>query len=106
MSVQGTAQTEYASLSGKIHTMVIDKTLTISGACADAKATGEAIEKAVDSVKDNAAAYAIEKSLEAVGELASEVAETVAKDSVSGLVDEAIKNQGALTVDEVKAICK
>lgn len=45
MSIEGTANTEYASLSGKIRTFVVDKTLTVSGACADAKATGEAIEK-------------------------------------------------------------
>ena len=43
MSLEGAAQMEYASLSGKIHTLVIDKSLSISGAAADAKATGEAI---------------------------------------------------------------
>lgn len=43
MSLEGTAQTEYASLSGKIHTLVIDKTLSISGACADSKAVGDKI---------------------------------------------------------------
>ena len=47
MSIEGTANTEYASLSGKIRTFVVDKTLTISGACADAKATGDAIVAAV-----------------------------------------------------------
>lgn len=53
MSIEGTANTEYASLSGKIRTFVVDKTLTISGACADAKATGEAIEsKAGEAAKD------------------------------------------------------
>lgn len=45
MSIEGTANTEYASLSGKIRTFVIDKTLSISGACADAKATGDEIAK-------------------------------------------------------------
>ena len=45
MSVEGTMQGEYVSLSGKIHTLVIDKTLSVSGAAADAKATGEAIAK-------------------------------------------------------------
>ena len=44
MSIEGTANTEYASLSGKIRTFVIDKSLTISGACADAKAVGDAFE--------------------------------------------------------------
>ena len=51
MSLEGVAQMEYASLSGKIHTLVIDKSLSISGAAADAKATGDAIvavEKRLD----------------------------------------------------------
>lgn len=52
MSLDGVANTEYASLSGKIHTLVIDKTLTISGACADAKATGEAVAKLEDAFAD------------------------------------------------------
>lgn len=53
MSIEGTANTEYASLSGKIRTFVVDKSLTISGACADAKATGDAIEsKAGEAAKE------------------------------------------------------
>lgn len=48
MAIEGVANTEYASLTGKIRTFVVDKTLTISGACADAKATGEAIDSALD----------------------------------------------------------
>ena len=48
MSIEGTANTEYASLSGKIRTFVVDKTLTISGACADAKATGDKLDKLID----------------------------------------------------------
>lgn len=51
MSIEGTANTEYASLSGKIRTFVIDKSLTISGACADAKATGDAIDKLIDNAE-------------------------------------------------------
>ena len=94
MSMEGNAHTEYASLSGHIKTFVIDKTLSISGACADAKATGDAIENLTESAKDEAAKYAVEKSLEAVKELA----ETAADNSVKAQVV-------ALTVDEVKAIC-
>lgn len=45
--MNGNAITEYASLSGKIHTLVIDKTLKISGAAADAKAVSDAIDKAI-----------------------------------------------------------
>ena len=58
MSLDGTANMEYASLSGKIHTLVIDKSLTISGACADAKAAGdriEAMEEIVDDVQNTVA---------------------------------------------------
>ena len=105
MGINGTAHTEYASLSGKIHTFVVDKSLSISGACADAKATGEAIEYAVGTVKDGAAEYAIEKSLEAVGELAEEIARESAIGSVETLVNEAIANQGHLTAEEISAIC-
>ena len=48
MSIEGTANTEYASLSGKIRTFVVDKSLTVSGACADSKVTGDAINKLID----------------------------------------------------------
>lgn len=106
MSIEGTAQTEYASLSGKIHTFVVDKTLTISGACADAKATGEAIDDAVDSVKDLAAEHATEVALAAVRDLAEETARDAATDSVEELVNEAITNLGGLTDAEIAAICK
>ena len=105
MSIEGTAQTEYASLSGKIHTFVVDKTLSISGACADAKATGDSIESAVGAVKDEAAAYSIEKSLEAVSELASEVARNAAINSVEELVDEAVAEQMPISTDRIKEIC-
>lgn len=46
MELEGNINVEYASLTGKIRTFVVDKTLSISGACADAKATGEAIRGA------------------------------------------------------------
>ena len=106
MSIEGTAKTEYASLSGKIHTFVVDKTLSISGACADAKSTGEAIENAVDSVKDVAAEYATEEALKAVGELAEEVARESAMSSVQTLVAEEVSKQSTMTVEEVRVICK
>lgn len=48
MSIEGTANTEYASLSGKIRTFVVDKSLSVSGACADAKATGDKIDRLLD----------------------------------------------------------
>lgn len=51
MSIEGTANTEYASLSGKIRTFVIDKSLTISGACADAKATGDRLNSLIDDAE-------------------------------------------------------
>lgn len=105
MSIEGTAKTEYASLSGKIHTFVVDKTLSISGACADAKSTGEAIEEAVDSVKDVAAEYATEEALKAVGELAEETARNAAIGSVETLVAEEVAKQATMTVEEVRAIC-
>lgn len=106
MSIEGTAKTEYASLSGKIHTFVVDKTLSISGACADAKSTGDAIENAVDSVKDVAAEYATEEALKAVGELAEETAREAAIGSVQTLVAEEVAKQATMTVEEVRAICK
>lgn len=110
MSIEGTAKTEYASLSGKIHTFVVDKTLSISGACADAKSTGEAIENAVDSVKDVAAEYATEEALKAVGELAEDVARESAVGSVERLVGEAVtemyNNTMVMTADEIRAVCK
>ena len=105
MSINGTAQTEYASLSGKIHTFVVDKTLSISGACADAKATGEAIDSAVGAVHEDAAEYATEKALEAVGELADEVARTAAVEAVADEVDKAIKDLHYLTEQDVNTIC-
>jgi hypothetical protein len=89
MNVKGTAQTEYASLSGKIHSLVIDKSLTISGACADAKATGDAIEKASESIEKEA-------------ENAAKVAVNAEVDKI---VSSTIESMAVLTADEVRAIC-
>jgi hypothetical protein len=66
MSLEGTAKTEYASLSGKIHTIVIDKTLTVSGACADAKATGEAINNVIKDAEQAARETAQDEMKEGV----------------------------------------
>jgi hypothetical protein len=71
MSIEGTAQTEYASLSGKIQTFVVDKTLSISGACADAKATGEAIDRLDSVVEESKEAY--DKAVEGMIEVAKQV---------------------------------
>lgn len=54
MSIEGTANTEYASLSGKIRTFVVDKSLSISGACADAKATGDKIDNMATAAGESA----------------------------------------------------
>jgi len=98
MSIEGTAKTEYASLSGKIHTFVVDKTLSISGACADAKATGEAIVSESSTVAKEAA-------LEAVSEYAAEVAREVAIGSVGELVAEEVAKQMPIATEQIRAIC-
>ena len=82
MSIEGTANTEYASLSGKIRTFVIDKSLTISGACADAKATGEAIEKK-----------------------AGEAAEEYLSKALPSAVDEMIAELTPLIGERAKVVC-
>ena len=98
MSLEGKPIAEYASLSGKIHTLVIDKTLSISGAAADAKAVSEAIDKAIDE-------EVVDKALEALGGLAEETARTAAVDAVADEVSKAIDNVAAIQADEIKAIC-
>lgn len=105
MSIEGTAKTEYASLSGKIHTFVVDKTLTISGACADAQATGEAIETAVDSLKEETAEYATEKAVESVQAMAGEVAREAAVAAVAEEVQKAVEDFVVLSAEEVRDIC-
>jgi hypothetical protein len=80
MSMKGNMDAQYASLSGKIHTLVIDKTLSISGAAADAKATGEAIIKAT-------------------------VGEGVIDTKVNEAVQTAFDDLVSLSVDEIRNIC-
>ena len=43
MSLNGNISADYASIVGKVRAFTVDNTLTISGACADAKAAGEMI---------------------------------------------------------------
>lgn len=83
MSLEGTAKTEYASLSGKIHTIVIDKSLSVSGACADAKATGEAI---------NGAEARLANTVEATTE--KYLGEKVAPAVEAEVASKAVKNTG------------
>lgn len=91
MSVEGNMQTEYASLSGKIHTLVIDKTLSISGAAADAKAVGAAMEELEGKVDDGveAAEAAIEAAEEAYKN--AEAAFEQAKADVEKTVEEELE---------------
>ena len=102
MSLEGNAITEYASLSGKIHTLVIDKTLSISGAAADAKAVRDAIDKAID---EEVVEKSVEACLEEVSELAEETARNAALNTLSEEVDKAIAEQMPIPTDEIKAIC-
>ena len=90
MSLEGKPQVEYASLSGKIHTLVIDKSLTISGAAADAKSVGDklnsiesGIDKANKSVDEAKAAY--EEAVAEMDEVAGERAEEAATNAVNAL---------------------
>jgi len=100
--MEGTARTEYASLSGKIHTLVIDKSLSISGAAADAKAVSEAIDRAMD---EEVVGRAVEASLKEVSNLAEETARVAAVDAVADEVDKAMVELAMLSTDEVRAIC-
>lgn len=103
MSIEGTAKTEYASLSGKIHTFVVDKTLSVSGACADSKAVGDEIERLDDIVPEAKEAYeeakaAYDEAVSGMENAAREVAEEVAKNEVGKLT---AGDVGAYTKDEV-----
>lgn len=88
MSIEGTAKTEYASLSGKIHTFVVDKTLSISGACADAKATGEAIEEMEDSVTNSV--------VETIRPYIDDTVDSEVEDTLNSMI---------MTAEKVREIC-
>lgn len=96
MSLEGNAITEYASLSGKIHTLVIDKTLSISGACADAKVVGDKIEPLEDCVKEAKELY--EDAIAGMEETAGEIAGKAAKEAVDALT---AGDVGAYTKEEI-----
>lgn len=92
MSLEGNAITEYASLSGKIHTLVIDKTLSISGAAADAKAVGDKIDPLERTVEEAKAEY--DKAIQGMEEAAAQAA----ADAVGALT---AADVGAVTEEEV-----
>lgn len=95
MSANGAIQGDYASLSGKIHTLVIDKTLSIGGAAADAKATGDELN-AVRSEFDG-----IDLKVMAA-ESAAKQAQTSANNAASALT-KTYKREEVLT-DATKAL--
>lgn len=105
MSLEGNAITEYASLSGKIHTLVIDKTLSISGAAADAKKVGQEIERLDNIVPESKEAYeeakaAYDEAVSGMEEAARAVATEVAKEEVGKLK---AGDVGAYSKEEVLA---
>lgn len=94
MSLEGKAITDYASLSGKIHTLVIDKTLSISGAAADAKAVGDKIDtfdKKVDEA-NKSVEQAKKDYEEAVADM-DEAAAEAASNAVEGAMATILSNR-------------
>ena len=105
MSLEGKAITEYASLSGKIHTIVIDATLSIGGACADAKATGEMFDKVDERIAD-AAEEAVRATInEQMTEMVQEAAEIKVAEEVPPAVAKAIADMTAIPTETIQAIC-
>ena len=80
MSMKGSIDEQYVSLSGKIHALVIDKTLSINGAAADAKAVGDAIVNVA-------------------------IGEGVIDGKVNKAVEAAFDDLVSLSVDEIRNIC-
>lgn len=108
MSLEGSASGVYASLSGKIHALVIDKTLSKSGACADAKAVGDAIQSINAVTKEEVQAY-VNEAVDNAAVMSTEDCEAVAQGVAEEVTTEAINDlkaeYPALTAEEIAAIC-
>lgn len=94
-------------LVGKIHGFKIDESLSIRGAAADAKATGDAIAELKD-IWDNVEGRAAAAAAEAIeAQVAIELANitTQAREIAEEQAEEAIKDITTLSAEEIRAIC-
>lgn len=103
MSLEGKAITEYASLSGKIHTLVIDKTLSIGGACADAKATGERLDKC-EAAADELLEVMETFVEEAAGDAVRSIAKAAAEDSAEAYMNNADPDDFGAAADDLSNV--